>query len=56
MSIYFVDDTHLVLQGTNPFDLFEAFFGSSMGGFAGMDGSGFGASRRSTVSKGEDLR
>ncbi|KAL8497175.1 hypothetical protein ACS0TY_020747 [Phlomoides rotata] len=41
---------------TNPFDLFEAFFGPSMGGFPGMDGSGFGASRRSTVSKGEDLR
>ncbi|KAH6771915.1 Molecular chaperone Hsp40/DnaJ family protein [Perilla frutescens var. hirtella] len=42
---------------TNPFDLFEAFFGSSMGGgFSGMDGAGFGTSRRSTVSKGEDLR
>ncbi|XP_073035571.1 LOW QUALITY PROTEIN: uncharacterized protein [Primulina eburnea] len=41
---------------TNPFDLFEAFFGSSMGGFPGMDGTGFGATRRSTVSKGEDLR
>ncbi|PIN08533.1 Molecular chaperone (DnaJ superfamily) [Handroanthus impetiginosus] len=41
---------------TNPFDLFEAFFGPSMGGFAGMDGSGFGTSRRSTVFKGEDLR
>lgn len=41
---------------TNPFDLFEAFFGPSMGGFPGMDGAGFGTSRRSTVSKGEDLR
>ncbi|KAG6410709.1 hypothetical protein SASPL_128775 [Salvia splendens] len=41
---------------TNPFDLFEAFFGPSMGGFPGMDGGGFGTSRRSTVSKGEDLR
>ncbi|KZV56041.1 hypothetical protein F511_06058 [Dorcoceras hygrometricum] len=41
---------------TNPFDLFEAFFGSSMGGFPGMDGTGFGATRRSTVAKGEDLR
>ncbi|KAL8056256.1 hypothetical protein ABFX02_04G107500 [Erythranthe guttata] len=41
---------------TNPFDLFEAFFGSNMGGFAGMDGSGFGATRRSSVSKGEDIR
>ncbi|CAA0824418.1 Molecular chaperone Hsp40/DnaJ family protein [Striga hermonthica] len=41
---------------TNPFDLFEAFFGSSMSGFTGMDGSGFGTARRSTVSKGEDIR
>ncbi|KAL2234594.1 UNVERIFIED_CONTAM: Chaperone protein DnaJ [Sesamum indicum] len=41
---------------TNPFDLFEAFFGPSMGGFSGMDGSAFGTSRRTTVTKGEDLR
>ncbi|GFQ04590.1 chaperone protein dnaj [Phtheirospermum japonicum] len=42
---------------TNPFDLFEAFFGPSMGGFPGMDGSGFGTSRRTTTTaKGEDLR
>ncbi|KAL0463942.1 UNVERIFIED_CONTAM: Chaperone protein dnaJ A6, chloroplastic [Sesamum latifolium] len=41
---------------TNPFDLFEAFFGPSMGGFPGMDGSAFGTSRRTTVTKGEDLR
>ncbi|KAF8011639.1 hypothetical protein BT93_J2043 [Corymbia citriodora subsp. variegata] len=41
---------------TNPFDLFETFFGPSMGGFAGMDPTGFRASRRSTVMKGEDLR
>lgn len=41
---------------TNPFDLFEAFFGPSMGGFPGTDGSGFGMPRRSTVTKGEDLR
>ncbi|XP_059291242.1 uncharacterized protein LOC132044752 [Lycium ferocissimum] len=40
---------------TNPFDLFETFFGPSMSGF-GMDGSGFGTRRRSTVTKGEDLR
>ncbi|KAL3375007.1 hypothetical protein AABB24_006485 [Solanum stoloniferum] len=40
---------------TNPFDLFETFFGPSMGGF-GMDGAGFGTRRRSTVTKGEDLR
>ncbi|XP_009783196.1 uncharacterized protein LOC107772764 [Nicotiana tabacum] len=39
----------------NPFDLFETFFGPSMGGF-GMDGSGFGTRRRSTATKGEDLR
>ncbi|KAL0429770.1 UNVERIFIED_CONTAM: Chaperone protein dnaJ A7A, chloroplastic [Sesamum radiatum] len=36
---------------TNPFDLFEAFFGPSMGGFPGMDGSAFGTSRRTTVTK-----
>ncbi|XP_015870905.2 uncharacterized protein LOC107408057 isoform X2 [Ziziphus jujuba] len=41
---------------TNPFDLFETFFGPSMGGFAGMDQSGFGTRRRSTVTKGEDIR
>ncbi|XP_048439863.1 chaperone protein DnaJ-like isoform X2 [Pyrus x bretschneideri] len=40
---------------TNPFDLFETFFGPSMGGFSGMD-SGFGTRRRSTVTKGEDIR
>ncbi|KAK2423608.1 Molecular chaperone Hsp40/DnaJ family protein [Trifolium repens] len=41
---------------TNPFDLFERFFGPSMGGFAGMDPTGFGTRRRSTVTKGEDIR
>lgn len=41
---------------TNPFDLFETFFGSSMGGFPGMDQGGFGTRRRSTVTKGEDIR
>ncbi|KAF5466774.1 hypothetical protein F2P56_016674 [Juglans regia] len=41
---------------TNPFDLFEAFFGSSMGGFSGMDSAGFGTRRSSTVTKGEDIR
>ncbi|KAK4748273.1 hypothetical protein SAY87_014859 [Trapa incisa] len=41
---------------TNPFDLFETFFGPSMGGFSGMDPSGFRTQRRSTVAKGEDLR
>uniref|UniRef100_A0A5B7B3M6 Chaperone protein DnaJ n=1 Tax=Davidia involucrata TaxID=16924 RepID=A0A5B7B3M6_DAVIN len=41
---------------TNPFDLFETFFGPSMGGFPGMDQTGFGSRRRSTVTKGEDLR
>ncbi|EEF44825.1 chaperone protein DNAj, putative [Ricinus communis] len=40
---------------TNPFDLFETFFGSSMGGFPGVE-TGFGTRRRSTVTKGEDLR
>ncbi|KAF7814385.1 Chaperone protein dnaJ [Senna tora] len=41
---------------TNPFDLFETFFGPSMGGFAGMDPTGFGTRRRSTVTEGEDIR
>ncbi|XVF74761.1 hypothetical protein PTKIN_Ptkin13bG0137300 [Pterospermum kingtungense] len=41
---------------TNPFDLFETFFGSSMGGFPGMDQTGFRTSRRSTVTKGDDVR
>lgn len=41
----------------NPFDLFETFFGPSMGGgFPGMDQTSFGTRRRSTVTKGEDLR
>ncbi|KAK9141748.1 hypothetical protein Syun_011148 [Stephania yunnanensis] len=41
---------------TNPFDLFETFFGASMGGFTGMDPTGFRTGRRSTVVKGEDIR
>ncbi|PWA37869.1 chaperone DnaJ, Terminal organelle assembly protein TopJ [Artemisia annua] len=41
---------------TNPFDLFETFFGTSMGGFAGGDTTGFGGRRASTVIKGEDIR
>ncbi|KAI4329354.1 hypothetical protein L6164_021625 [Bauhinia variegata] len=40
---------------TNPFDLFETFFGANMGAFAGMDPTGFGQRRR-TVTKGEDIR
>lgn len=42
---------------TNPFDLFETFFGTPMGGggFPGMD-AGFRTGRRATVTKGEDLR
>lgn len=41
---------------TNPFDLFETFFGTSMGGFAGVDAAGFGGRRATTVVKGEDIR
>ncbi|KAM0006538.1 putative Heat shock protein DnaJ, cysteine-rich [Helianthus debilis subsp. tardiflorus] len=41
---------------TNPFDLFETFFGTSMGGFAGGDATGFGGRRAATVIKGEDIR
>ncbi|KAJ9190012.1 hypothetical protein P3X46_001249 [Hevea brasiliensis] len=40
---------------TNPFDLFETFFGPTMGGFPGME-TGFRTRRRSTVTKGEDIR
>ncbi|XP_021731811.1 uncharacterized protein LOC110698641 isoform X2 [Chenopodium quinoa] len=40
---------------TNPFDLFETFFGASMGGFPGMD-SAFGTRRQATVTKGDDIR
>lgn len=42
---------------TNPFDLFETFFGASMGGFSGgMDQSTFTTGRRRAASKGEDIR
>lgn len=41
---------------TNPFDLFETFFGASMGGFSGMDQAGFRTTRRATVIKGDDIR
>lgn len=44
------------LLQTNPFDLFETFFGPSMAGFPGMDQAGFRTTRRSTVTKGEDIR
>ncbi|OUZ99856.1 Heat shock protein DnaJ [Macleaya cordata] len=40
----------------NPFDLFETFFGTNMGNFSGMDQTGFGTRRRSTIIKGEDIR
>jgi len=46
----------LFLPQTNPFDLFETFFGASMGGFPGMEQTGFKTRRRSTVTKGEDIR
>ncbi|KAJ0965914.1 hypothetical protein J5N97_027122 [Dioscorea zingiberensis] len=41
---------------TNPFDLFETFFGASMGNFSTMDQGTFRARRRSAVIKGEDIR
>ncbi|EMS54053.1 Chaperone protein DnaJ [Triticum urartu] len=43
---------------SNPFDLFETFFGASMGGgggFSGMDQSAFRTRRRSTAAQGEDI-
>lgn len=47
---------YIYLLQTNPFDLFETFFGPSMGGFGGMDPTGFRTRRSSTVTKGEDIR
>ncbi|EAY87915.1 hypothetical protein OsI_09337 [Oryza sativa Indica Group] len=41
---------------SNPFDLFETFFGASMGGFSGMDQGTFRTRRRSTAVQGEDIR
>lgn len=41
---------------TNPFDLFETFFGASMGSFSGMDQSAFRTRRRGAAVKGEDIR
>ncbi|KAH0466044.1 hypothetical protein IEQ34_006147 [Dendrobium chrysotoxum] len=40
----------------NPFDLFETFFGASMGGFPGMDKTAFRTQRRGATIKGEDIR
>lgn len=44
---------------TNPFDLFESIFGTSMGGFSGMGGMGASSvrsGRRSMPVQGDDLR
>jgi molecular chaperone DnaJ len=46
---------------TNPFDLFESFFGGSMGGMGGMGsmggmGGGFGSRQYSTTVQGDDIR
>ncbi|KAM0882061.1 hypothetical protein ACQ4PT_032537 [Festuca glaucescens] len=44
---------------TNPFDLFETFFGANMGGgggFSGMDQNAFRTRRRSAAAQGEDIR
>jgi molecular chaperone DnaJ len=57
MVMFIIDLIILIsILQSNPFDLFEAFFGPSMGGFSGMDPAGFRTSRRSTVTKGEDIR
>ncbi|PKA57917.1 Chaperone protein dnaJ 1, mitochondrial [Apostasia shenzhenica] len=40
----------------NPFDLFETFFGATMGGFSGMDQAAFRTRRRSSAVKGDDIR
>ena len=44
---------------TNPFDLFESIFGTSMGGFnemGGMGSSSFRTSRRDAAVQGNDIR
>jgi molecular chaperone DnaJ len=44
---------------SNPFDLFETFFGANMGGgggFSGMDQNAFRTRRRSAAAQGEDIR
>lgn len=41
---------------TNPFDLFEAFFGSNIGNFSTMDQSTFRTRKRGSALKGEDIR
>lgn len=46
--------SNFVFLQTNPFDLFETFFGSS-NPFPDMD-TRFETRRRSTVTKGEDIR
>ncbi|KAL5197394.1 hypothetical protein ABZP36_000906 [Zizania latifolia] len=41
---------------SNPFDLFETFFGASMGDFSGMDQGTFRRRRKSAAVQGEDIR
>lgn len=49
------DLLHTYMFQTNPFDLFETFFGASMGGFSGMDQGSFRTRRRAAM-RGEDIR
>ncbi|KAJ7550714.1 hypothetical protein O6H91_07G113900 [Diphasiastrum complanatum] len=41
---------------TNPFDLFESFFGASVGGFGPMGTTGFATRRRNIAVQGDDVR
>ncbi|KMZ67868.1 Chaperone protein dnaJ [Zostera marina] len=41
---------------TNPFDLFETFFGGSMGNFSSMDEGAFRGRKRTTSVRGDDIR
>ena len=41
---------------SNPFDLFEAFFGANVGNFSGMDQGTFRTRKRGSALKGEDIR
>ncbi|KAK8955997.1 hypothetical protein KSP40_PGU006921 [Platanthera guangdongensis] len=44
------------VYAANPFDLFETFFGSTMGSFSGFDQAASRSQRRGSNIKGEDIR
>lgn len=52
----YLHNSGFLFRQTNPFDLFETFFGASMGGFSGMDQTTFRTRRYGAAVKGEDIR